>query len=60
MGDDVDKIVRFINGLRYRIQDEIGFVKLDNVEEAYHYALKAKEILTKKHEQGKRGRGDRF
>ena len=49
--DDVEKIARYINGLRYEIQDEISFVKLESVEEAYQYALKAEEILTKKHEQ---------
>ncbi|MDF3675366.1 hypothetical protein, partial [Enterobacter hormaechei] len=45
---------------RFRIQDEISFVKLESVEEAYQYALKAKEILTKNHEQRQRGRGGRF
>ena len=33
--DDVEKITRYINGLRSRIQDEISFVKLESVEEAY-------------------------
>ena len=56
--DDVEKIARYINILRLRIQDEISFVKLKIVEEAYQYALKAEEILTKKHEQ--RGRGGIF
>ena len=55
--DDVEKIARYINGLRSRIQDGISFVKLESVEEAYQYALKAEEILTKKHEQRQRGRG---
>ena len=58
--DDVEKITRYINGLRYGVQDEISFVKLESVEEAYQYALKAEEILTKKHEQRQRGRGGRF
>ena len=58
--DDVDKIVRYTNGLRLEIQDEISFVKLESVEEAYQYALKAKEILTKKHENNQRDRGGRF
>ena len=60
MDDDVEKIVRYINGLRSRIQDEISVVKLESVEEAYQYALKAEEILTKKHEQRKKGRSGRF
>ena len=58
--DDVEKIARYINGLRSRIQDEISFVKLESVEEAYKHALKAKEVLKKKHEQRQRGRGGRF
>ena len=51
MDDDVEKIARYINGLRFGIKDEISFVKLESVEEAYQYALKDEEILTKKHEQ---------
>ena len=58
--DDVEKIARYINGLRFGIQDKISFVKLESVEEAYQYALKSEEILTKKHEQRQRGRGGRF
>ena len=58
--DDVKKIVRYINGLRSGIQDEISFVKLESVEESHQYALKPEEILTKKHEQRQRGRGGRF
>ena len=33
---------------------------MESVEEAYQYALKAEEILTKKHEQRHRSRGGRF
>ena len=58
--DDVEKIAKYINGLGSGIQDGISFVKLESVEEAYQYALKAEEILTKKHEQRQRGRGGRF
>ena len=58
--DNVQKIARYLNGLRSRIQDEIIFLKLESVEEPYEYVLKAKEILTKKHEQRQRGRGGKF
>ena len=58
--DDVEKIARYINGLRSGIQDEISFVKLESVEESYQYSLKVEEMLTKKHEQRQRGRGGRF
>ena len=46
--DEVEKVARYLNGLRYGIQDEISFVKLESVEEAYQYALKDEEILIKK------------
>ena len=58
--DDVEKIARYLNGLRSKIQYEISFAKLESVEEAYQYALKAEEILTKKHEQRQRDRGGRL
>ena len=38
----------------------MSFLKLESVEEAYQYALKAEKIVTKKHEQTQRGRGGRF
>ena len=52
--------MRYINGLRSRIQDEISFVILVSVQEAYQYALKYEEILTKNHEERQKGRGGRF
>ena len=33
--DEVEKVARYMNGLMKSIQDEIGYVKLDSVEEAY-------------------------
>ena len=47
--DEVKKIERHLNGLRSRIQDEISFVKLKSVEEAYQYAPKVEEMLTKRY-----------
>ena len=58
--DEVVKVARDLKGERSRIQDRIRSIKLDSVKEAYQYDFKAKEILTKKHEQRKRGRGGRF
>ncbi len=49
--NEVDKVTRYINGLRFRIQDEISLIKLKSVEEAYQYTLNAKEILKSKHEK---------
>ena len=33
--DEVDKVARYLNGLRFSFQDEISFVILDSVQEAY-------------------------
>ena len=49
--DEIEKVARYLNGLRYGIQDEISFVKVDSVELAYKYVLQVEEILTKWYEQ---------
>ena len=38
--DDIEKVVRYINGLRYDIQDEISFLSLKTIEDVYQVALK--------------------
>ena len=58
--DDVERISRYVNGLRVSIQEESSLVKLENIEEAYEFSLKAKEKLNNKHEKRQRGRGGRF
>jgi hypothetical protein len=52
---DDEKVARYMNGLRYDIQDEMGMMTIQNVEDAYQIALKAEEKLSQK--QGQRGRG---
>jgi hypothetical protein len=52
---DDEKVARYMNGLRYDIQDEMSMMSLQNVEDAYQMALKAEEKLSRK--QGQRGRG---
>jgi uncharacterized protein YjbK len=39
--EDVEKVARYINGLRYDIHDEISLLTLRTVEDAYQAALKA-------------------
>lgn len=46
--DDLEKVARYINGLRYEIQDEISLLSLKTVEDAYQAALKAEEKLLRK------------
>jgi hypothetical protein len=50
-----EKVARYINGLRYEIQDEISMATIRTVEDAYQLALKAEEKLSRK--QSQRGRG---
>jgi hypothetical protein len=45
---DEEKVSRYINGLRYEIQDEINMMMMRMVEDAYQVALKAEEKLAKK------------
>jgi hypothetical protein len=49
---DDEKFSRYMNGLRYDIQDEMRMMTIRNVEDAYHIALKAEEKLSRK--QGQR------
>ena len=43
-----EKVARYMNGLRYEIQDEINMETIRTVEDAYQMALKAKEKLSHK------------
>jgi hypothetical protein len=53
---DEEKVSRYINGLRYDIQDEISMATVRMVEDAYQMALKAEEKLARKKSQQNRGR----
>jgi hypothetical protein len=50
---DDEKFDRYMNGMRYEIQYEMGMMTIRNVEDAYQIALKAEEKLSRK--QGQRG-----
>jgi hypothetical protein len=52
---DDEKFSRYMNGLRYDIQDEMGMMNIKNVEDDYQIALKYEEKMS--HNQGQRGRG---
>jgi hypothetical protein len=52
---DKEKVARYMNGLRYEIQDELNMMSVRTVEDAYQFALKAEEKLARK--QSQRGRG---
>jgi hypothetical protein len=53
---DDEKVSRYMNGLRYDIQDEMSMVTIQMVEYAYHMALKAEEKLSRKKSQRGQGR----
>jgi hypothetical protein len=46
-----EKVARYMNGLRYEIQDEINMATIRTVEDAYQLALKAEEKLSRKQSQ---------
>jgi hypothetical protein len=50
---DDEKVSRYMNGLRYDIQDEMSMMTIQNVENAYQIALKDEAKLSQK--QGERG-----
>jgi hypothetical protein len=41
-----EKVARYMNGLRYEIQDEMSMLTIQTVEDAYQMALKAEEKLS--------------
>jgi hypothetical protein len=52
---DEETVARYINGLRYEIQDELSMMLVNTVEDAYQFALNEEEKLARK--QSQRGRG---
>jgi uncharacterized protein YjbK len=45
---DDEKVARYLNELRYDIQDELSMVTIQTVEDAYEMALKYEEKLSHK------------
>ena len=52
-----ERVARYVNGLRFDIQDELGLLSLRSVEEAYQVSLKAEEKLMRKHSKKEKMRG---
>jgi len=52
---DDEKVSRYMNGMRYKIQDEMSMVRIRNVKDAYQIASKEEVKLAQN--QGQRGRG---
>ena len=53
---DDEKFSRYMNGLRYDIQDEMSMETIKTVEDAYQMALKAEEKLSRNPAQRGQGR----
>ena len=51
-----EKVSRYIKGLRFNIQDEIGMLKIDLVKDAYQYALREEDKLKRRHQGNSRGK----
>lgn len=54
---DENLAARYVNCLKFTIEDELSIHKIQNVEEAYQLALKAKE--KQNHQFSQRNRGAR-
>ena len=55
--DTPERVARYVNGLRFDIQDELSLLSLRSVEEAYQVALKAEEKLMRRQSQKAKVRG---
>ena len=51
--DNSKKVARYMNGLRFDIQDEVSLLSPKSVEEAYQCALKVEEKLNRRNNSGK-------
>ena len=45
---DEEKFARYLNGLRYKIHDELSMMSIRTMEDAYQFSLKAEEKLARK------------
>ena len=53
---DIERVAKYINGLRFEIQDEISLLSLKTIEDAYQEASRVEEKILRKHNQKSRGR----
>ena len=44
----VEKVAKYLNGLRYDIQDELSLVNPTRIDEAYKYALRVEERIQRR------------
>ena len=51
-----ETVAQYINILRFNIQDEVGFLKIDSIEDSYHDALKIEDKLKRKNQGNSQGK----
>ena len=51
-----EKVAQYVNCLRFNIQDEVGMMKIESVEEAYQYALQVEDKLKRKIQSNTKGK----
>jgi hypothetical protein len=56
---EYQRVVRYMNGLKYHIQDEMSTHYFHNVDEAYQVALKVEENIDRRLQQKFQGKGTR-
>ncbi|XP_057864004.2 uncharacterized protein LOC131072020 [Cryptomeria japonica] len=56
--NEKEKVARYLNGLRFNIQDELSLVTPKTMEEFFQVASKKEEKLKRKQEHQGRGRGN--
>ena len=57
--DNYEKVARYMNGLKYDIQDEMSLFSPKSFEEVYQCALKVEEKLNRRNNSGK-GKGHAY
>ena len=55
--DTLEKFSRYVNSLRFDIQDGLSLLSLRSIEEAYQVSLKVEEKLMRKQSQKEKVRG---
>ena len=53
----VERVARYVNGLRFEIWDEIILLNLKTIEYAYQSSLRVEDKLLRRKNQKNRGRG---
>ena len=57
--EEVERVARYINGLRQWIQDEIIMMAPDTMDTCFSLALRVEEKARRRHDSQQRGRGNR-